>query len=54
MAIYLVRCLSTVYRNRDEKTGKAIAISGVEKKFNEHLQGEVGKRFLIAVAKVCH
>ncbi|MCH9621074.1 MAG: putative peptidoglycan D,D-transpeptidase PenA [Chlamydiia bacterium] len=47
----LGQVLSTVYRNRDEKTGKAIPISGIEKKFNDHLQGEVGKRFLMRSPK---
>lgn len=47
----LGQILSTVYRNRDEKTGKAVPISGIEKQFAEYLQGEVGKRYLMRSPK---
>ena len=47
----LGQVLSTVYRNRDEKTGKAVPIAGIEKKYNEYLQGEVGKRYLMRSPK---
>ena len=43
--------LSTVYQNRDEKTGQAVPIAGLEKMFDRHLQGEVGKRYLMRSPK---
>ncbi len=47
----LGQVLSSVYKIRDEKTGKAIAISGIEKQFQEYLQGDVGKRYLMRSPK---
>jgi len=47
----LGQVLSTIYRNRDEKTGKAVPINGIEKQFHEYLQGEVGKRYLMRSPK---
>lgn len=48
---FLGQVLSTVYRNRDEKTGMVTAISGIEKKFDENLKGAVGKRYLMRSPK---
>ena len=47
----LGQVLSTVYRNRDEKSGKALPISGIEKVFDQALQGHVGKRYLMRSPK---
>ena len=47
----LGQVLSTVYRNRDEKTGQAVPIGGIEKKYNALLQGAIGKRYLMRSPK---
>jgi cell division protein FtsI (penicillin-binding protein 3) len=47
----LGQVLSTVYKQRDEKSGKALPISGIEKVFDKDLQGEVGKRYLMRSPK---
>lgn len=47
----LGQVLSTVYRNRDEKTMQAVPIGGIEKKYNAQLQGSIGKRYLMRSPK---
>ena len=47
----LGQVLSSVFRNREEKTGLAVPINGIEKKFNSYLQGAIGKRYLMRSPK---
>ena len=48
---FLGQVLSTVYKNRDERTGQVNPISGIEKQFDANLKGEVGKRYLMRSPK---
>ncbi len=47
----LGQVLSTVYKNREEKSGRALPISGIEKVYDKVLQGHVGKRYLMRSPK---